>query len=263
MAENHISLTIPRDDNDALVAGATMLLTLAGKVPTLELPNTSDEQRPYEPGEIGRAAAAEANAKCNEIITPEPTTETPAPAAPAPVPVAEVPSIVAEEAKPGIDLDARGLPWDERIHAGTKSKTADGNWKKKRGVDAAVIEQVEQELTNLMAIPSEIPVSLTSGLSSDEAVDALAAMEAERNGTAAAPTPPADGEIYPEYSDKPLSEWRFPDFLKAVSKAIVAGETTMDAAHATCAKHGVQNMHLIGNREDLIPTIWQGIVGHG
>ena len=34
---NLISLTIPGDDEKALVAGATMLLTLAGKVPNLEL----------------------------------------------------------------------------------------------------------------------------------------------------------------------------------------------------------------------------------
>ena len=47
------------------------------------------------------------------------------------------------------ELDSQGLPWDERIHAGTKSKTAVGAWTKKKGVDettsAAVIKQLREK----------------------------------------------------------------------------------------------------------------------
>src|ERR1043165_8322493 len=38
------------------------------------------------------------------------------------------------------DVDSRGLPWDERIHAGTKATNADGSWRNKRGVDKALVE---------------------------------------------------------------------------------------------------------------------------
>lgn len=43
-------------------------------------------------------------------------------------------------------IDASGLPWDERIHAKTKALTADGKWRKRRGVDDATVAAVEAEL---------------------------------------------------------------------------------------------------------------------
>lgn len=50
-----------------------------------------------------------------------------------------------------IELDADGLPWDERIHAGSKTKTAKGVWKKRRGVQPVTITEVEAELRNAPA----------------------------------------------------------------------------------------------------------------
>lgn len=44
------------------------------------------------------------------------------------------------------DVDANGLPWDERIHASTKAVNNDGSWKKRRGVAAATVTAVEAEL---------------------------------------------------------------------------------------------------------------------
>lgn len=44
------------------------------------------------------------------------------------------------------ELDSNGIPWDERIHAGTKVKNNDGSWRNKRGVDAGLVTQVTAEL---------------------------------------------------------------------------------------------------------------------
>lgn len=44
-------------------------------------------------------------------------------------------------------VDKNGLKWDERIHASTKTTNADGTWKKKRGVDDALVASVTAELT--------------------------------------------------------------------------------------------------------------------
>lgn len=41
------------------------------------------------------------------------------------------------------EFDSAGKPWDERIHASTKSKNADGRWKKKKGVDQALVAEIE------------------------------------------------------------------------------------------------------------------------
>lgn len=46
----------------------------------------------------------------------------------------------------GNDVDSSGLPWDERIHASTKTKKKDGTWTSRRGVDDTTILNVENEL---------------------------------------------------------------------------------------------------------------------
>ena len=44
------------------------------------------------------------------------------------------------------DSDSTGLPWDERIHAGTRTTTQAGVWKKRKGVPAETVAAVEAEL---------------------------------------------------------------------------------------------------------------------
>lgn len=53
--------------------------------------------------------------------------------------------------------DKNGLPWDERIHAGTKALNADGTWKKRRGVDDATVAAVTAELTGAAPAPTPEP----------------------------------------------------------------------------------------------------------
>lgn len=55
--------------------------------------------------------------------------------------------------------DATGLPWDERIHSASKATVKDGTWRKKKGVDAATIAQVEAELRARAAgpVPTQQP----------------------------------------------------------------------------------------------------------
>ena len=45
----------------------------------------------------------------------------------------------------GVELDKNGVPWDERIHAGTKRKNADGTWSLKKGVDKELAAQIIAE----------------------------------------------------------------------------------------------------------------------
>lgn len=53
--------------------------------------------------------------------------------------------------------DKNSLPWDERIHAGTKALNADGTWKKRRGVDDATVTAVTAELTGAAPAPTPTP----------------------------------------------------------------------------------------------------------
>lgn len=70
---------------------------------------------------------------------------TPIPASPAPEPEDDE----GEQNNAAPNVDKNNLPWDARIHAGTKALNADGTWKKRRGVDDATIAAVTAELTTV------------------------------------------------------------------------------------------------------------------
>lgn len=66
----------------------------------------------------------------------------------------------------GVELDTKGLPWDERIHSANKGKNADGSWRSKRGVQEAFKTQVEAELraksagavvVSVASVPAVVP----------------------------------------------------------------------------------------------------------
>ena len=60
---------------------------------------------------------------------------------------------------PTVELDKNGIPWDERIHAGTKRKNADGTWSLKKGVDkdlaAQIIAEYQSAAPTAPAAPSK------------------------------------------------------------------------------------------------------------
>lgn len=89
------------------------------------------------------------NALKRDGVIPE--TPTPSPV-PQPEPQDDEPT---NDAPPATDKN--GLPWDERIHAGTKALNADGTWKKRRGVDDATVAAVTAELTGAATAPTPAP----------------------------------------------------------------------------------------------------------
>lgn len=89
---------------------------------------------------------------------------------------APAPIVTNPEGAP--DVDSRGLPWDERIHASTKATNGDGSWRNKRGVDKALLEAVEAELAG-SAVPNvPEPADTASGA-------------ADAGGASEIPLPPA------------------------------------------------------------------------
>ncbi len=67
------------------------------------------------------------------------------------------------DANGDVEVDAKGTPWLEAVHAGTKTKNQDGTWKKKRGVDETVLAEAEAEARGEVAMvppttPAEMPL---------------------------------------------------------------------------------------------------------
>lgn len=97
------------------------------------------------------------------------------------------------------ELDSAGMPWDERIHSGSKKTNADGKWKLRKNVDENLVKQVEAE--NRAAAPAgEIPAFLRTGVpaaAQSATVPATVPATSVVNATApaVAPMPPAPAAV--------------------------------------------------------------------
>lgn len=121
-----------------------------------------------------------------------------------------------------VEVDSAGLPWDERIHSGGKTKLADGAWRDKRGVDNSEREAIVAELTRVMAIP--VP-------------------PAEDWGQLAAETK--------ENAPAPASIKTLPEFVRAVTGAKLGNMTVTEAVKSV----GLESITQLGARPDLIPAV--------
>ena len=75
----------------------------------------------------------------------------------------EVINATTESQPVNTNVDIKGLVWDKRIHAATKTKKANGEWKSRRNLDPAFKAQVEAELLNNASQPlAVVPTPPTS-----------------------------------------------------------------------------------------------------
>ena len=58
----------------------------------------------------------------------------------------------------GEELDATGIPWDERIHTSTKTQTQKGFWKRKPRVEDDVFDTIVTELQTSTPVEAEVVV---------------------------------------------------------------------------------------------------------
>lgn len=201
-------------------------------------------------GAVPLPIAPEAMTANTSTATPTPAFVPPAPTAPAmdaPTASAAAPMTPAS----GVELDSKGLPWDDRIHAGTKSKIAKGEWKAKRGVEPALVAQVEAELRARVAA-SPVPVAV--------AQDA-AAVFAAAPGVPAAPAPfvPPAAPLAPAAPAAPsvsADPTTFEQLMPRITAAVTAGIIAPTAVGAACAAHGVASVVTLQTNPQFVPLVW-------
>jgi hypothetical protein len=121
---------------------------------------------------------------------------------------------------PTVEVDATGLPWDPRIHASTKTKTAKNVWTRRRGVEDDVFNQVEAQLKAAMAIP---------------APPANVAVQQQQVATDAPPT--------------------FPTLMTFITERVSAQRLSQADVQAAVQSVGLESLNLVMSRADLIPGI--------
>jgi hypothetical protein len=162
---------------------------------------------------------------------PPPSAEAPAPAAAPPPPAPGAFTIV-----PGTELDSEGLPWDERIHSGNKTKNKDGSWKARKNTPEATVTAVVAELRQ--HYPATAPAA-----------------------PAAAPPPPPPGEApAPAAAPPPPAASGAPTFVDLMNKLtpnLAAGKITQANVVDAVKNVGLSNPAELGKPENAqhIPAV--------
>jgi len=86
-------------------------------------------------------------------------------------------------------LDSAGFPWDARINTANKGTIGDGTWRKKPGVDAALVESVRAELKAGAAPITDAPaIPAAPDLGNAAATGGIPAVPAQQTDAPAVPT---------------------------------------------------------------------------
>jgi hypothetical protein len=189
--------------------------------------------------------------------------------APLPVASAAAPAAPAAQVSPagGVEVDADGLPWDERIHAGTKRKNADLRWTSKRGInDPDLVPRVQAQLRAQMAAGGVTAPAPHVTAAPVDALQALAGMPApastlahlqatllprvQAQSAAFAPVP----LTLPGAKPVPLT---FQDFMTAMTVEVMSGRVPATALLEACKPYG--GTTALAANPAPIPAIWKAL----
>lgn len=201
MSSKQIGLNLPLDDAEALRDGATLLTVLADRASGAEPVDATTTATPVTATENAGLNMPPAHIDVSSVGAP---------------PVGKTDDTV---------FDASGLPWDERIHSGSKAVLESGErkgcFRYKRGVDKDLVLQVENELRASLSSPQVAPVVNVEASDATGMVQTPAPV-ATPPPPQAAPTAPPQAAPAPVPSAPPVAQHQAPqpiDFASLVLKA--------------------------------------------
>lgn len=156
------------------------------------------------------------------------------------------------------ELDADGLPWDERIHASTKTRTVRDLWTKRRGVDAETIKAVEASLRAGMGQGAPTPLVPNEPVGMPAMQPMTPQMPAVVPMTMPEPAPQTMMPIgMPTNATPPVPAGpTFAEFMQKVSDLMMANppKLTNDNVVWLCGQIGVQTLTDLDQKPDRIPA---------
>lgn len=173
-------------------------------------------------------------------------------------PITTTPGVASSTA--GVDLDAKGFPWDNRIHAGAKRKNADGSWTAKRGVDPALVATVEAELRQVMGAAPAAPLAPAAAFPVQPAAPVTTPTAGPASSAVVVPAPPPAAPVVqppPAPSGEVPADARaqFVALVGRASAAIQGQKVTQAEVNQCCADAGVPALPLLANRLDLVAQV--------
>lgn len=245
--EFKVKLEINLADRDEIAAAASLLQVL--------LDNTTQAGGAAAPTPLAPVAPAPVAVVATALPTAPvvPEASLAQPSAPLPPvatgPVVDAPTAPVAPTAPasGVELDSKGLPWDERIHSSSKTKVQSGEWKAKRGInDPSFVANVEAELRQLMGEPMGTmdPSSVFGGSEVPAAPVPFV--------PPAAPLPPA-APVAPSASADPMT---FEQLMPRITPAVMAQILPPTALPQACAAHGLASVVALQTSPAHVPLVW-------
>lgn len=194
------------------------------------------------------------------------------PAAPAPAPAsAPLAPVAGTTPVPGVETDSTGLPWDQRIHASTKTKNKDGSWKKKPGFnDEAAFNRIVAELRATMAVPTPA-AGVQTPLPQTAPQMGAPVMQPAMNGPASSGVPVQQAATLPQSSlpsaggaapvmqiipSAPQSPTNFDELMPLYTAAVQAQKLPEGALEWAISACGLTGTLSLIQRPDFVPTVW-------
>jgi hypothetical protein len=165
----------------------------------------------------------------------------------------------------GVDLDAEGIPWDASIHASTKAKLVNGNWKLKRGVGETYVLERKAVLRAALAAGNAAP-----GAGAPATPPANVPVPPPAGAGAPVPPPPGSVGNVPAATGTPQASQQttpgaagsspvtLAQVLPRVTAAMAAGLLTPDSSAAIVreiSEGKIDNVAMLAVAPALIPAL--------
>jgi hypothetical protein len=218
-------------------------------------PNPGDDSDEDEGTNTGNVPPPPPNTNAGTAAQPNGTPSS-AGTSPAANTAAAVAGVVSAE------VDAAGLPWDERIHQKGKSKKKDLTWKLKKGIDPTVVVAVTAELAARRAA-SPAPTAGSLPLTSTSTGSNTVPVPPVPNGavTSGVPAPNGVGSSVPVPPAPPVGSVGASDatpyrkLIDKITDLTKAGKLTPAKVSEICTSHGSPSLMALKQFEALIPAV--------
>lgn len=159
----------------------------------------------------------------------------------------------------GVELDTDGIPWDERIHASTKSKNADGRWKKKKGMnDESKVNAIIAELK--ARVQGQQLGALVQQQTQPGVVGGVSAMALPGAGATFLPGAQDVTHMALPGAPVPMAQTAdpttFETLMPRVSAATASGAMPPNAVQLACQAVGLAGIVALQQQPQFVPAVW-------
>lgn len=148
--------------------------------------------------------------------------------------------------------DSAGLPWDERIHAATRTTKADGTWKRKKGVSAEAAAPIEAELRG--NVPTAAPTPPAMPIPLPSAPQPLPTAPVSAPSMPPIGMPPMPANTAPQPAQDSGETLNFGQFMAKLTGIMGSGQADVAFLQSVASSLGLAAITDLASKPDMIPA---------